>query len=77
MSRTLREKLMACRADKVPRGWKTVHQLAIEEGYPTGNGNFFYIARSAVAAGLLEKKTFRLVTPTGLRTVAHFRRTGK
>lgn len=62
------------RAPKVPAGWLTLEDLAKADGRANARGDFYYIAQDAVAAGILEKKSFRVYRTNGLRTVAHYKR---
>ncbi len=71
----LADRLRTVMADKVPAGWMTRHELARQEGYPHGDGSFFYLLRNALRANLVETRTFRVATTSGLRLVNHYRYT--
>lgn len=71
---SLLEQLRTARAPKVPAGWLTLDQLAKAEGRPNARGSFYYIAQNAVAAGILQKKTFRILLGNGVRPVTHYKR---
>jgi AraC-like DNA-binding protein len=70
------QQLLQARAQPVPKGWLTLRQLADAEDLApsTFRGAFKDTVRSCVELGLLERKPFRIATPTGLRLVNHYRR---
>ncbi len=72
MKRTLQSRLLALRADKVPRGWLNGEQLARREGYSTRD-SFAPVIRQAVKAGLLEQREFRVLWGHCLRLRPHYR----
>lgn len=57
--------------DDVPEGWETNRQIAEREGVatPTSTSQL----RKAIEAGLVEVKTFKILTPAGARRVPHYR----
>jgi len=66
------QKAIAGQADKVPKGWRTMREIAAQEGHDAS-----WAKRKVallLAAGLWEEKPFRIVTKTGLRPVPHYRR---
>lgn len=66
------------RADRVPKGWRTAEQMAAAEGNVTSDGHFHYTLKRAVAAGILERRAFRLVNrANAARAVLHYRYTRK
>lgn len=71
---SLLDQVRTARSPKVPAGWLTLEQLAKEEGRPNARGSFYYIAADAVAAGILKKKSFRIMLGNGVRPVAHYKR---
>jgi len=72
-SLSLREQLLATRADKIPHGWLTDAEVAKREGYPHAQGRIHYIIKEAVAAGLLEARIFRKASSSGVRPKMHYR----
>ena len=66
--------VQAGKPDTVPAGWYTVEQVARERGVLRAQAGA--LIREAVAAGVVERKSFRIVTARGVYPVPHFRRLG-
>lgn len=74
----LADLIAARRAERVPKGWRTAAQMAAAEGNVTSDGHFHYTLQRAVAAGILERRAFRLVNrANAARPVLHYRYTRK
>ena len=59
-------------AETPPEGWQTINQYAEAGGVQCAQaGN---ILRQALAAGLVERRQFRIMTGAGVRPVLHYRR---
>ena len=66
------QKAIAGKADKVPKDFLTMRQIAEQEGHDTSWAK--KAMAKLLAAGLWEEKPYKIVTGAGLRSVPHYRR---
>jgi hypothetical protein len=66
------QKAISGQADKVPAGFRTMRQIADDEGHEVSWAK--KAMQKVIKAGTWEQKSFRIVTGCGLRMVPHYRR---
>jgi len=67
----LQAKLADGASDEVPKGWETVRQMAKRKGL--SRERIQQQMADFVAAGLVERRPFRIVIGGTVRTVPHYR----
>jgi hypothetical protein len=70
--KSLNQRLLVLRADKVPPGWMADEVMARKEGYSSAE-SFDPTRKAALVAGLIERKEFRVIWGKALRRRPHYR----
>lgn len=71
---TLRQRVRAAQAAAVPPGWMDIATLAKREGY-TSPRTAYDTVRAALKLGFLERRNFRVVWGTRVRSRPYYRYT--
>ena len=71
---SLMKKANSRRADKVPAGFKTVHQYANSENLSSSQARKILLACSKTVPPLVERRTFKICVDGILRPIPHYRK---